>query len=81
MYVVVFASIWRLNQRFQYGRWEYILVFALGQALGDGHQTFLHAPGLLLFLPYDMVNYHAMNVVPYLLVERGLPSGRAVGLA
>jgi hypothetical protein len=77
-YVVIFEVIWRLNQRFQYGRWEYILVFALGQALGDGNQTFLHAPGLLLLLPYVMVNYHAMNVVPYLLIERSLPVGRSV---
>jgi len=77
VYVVVFTVIWRLIHRFNYARWEYILVFALGQALGDGNQTFLHAPALLLFLPYVMVNYHAMNVVPYLLIEGSLPAGRS----
>ena len=76
-YVVIFAVIWRLINTYRYERWEYILVFALGQALGDGNQAFLHAPVLLAFIPYVMVNYHAMNVVPYLMVESVLPAPRS----
>lgn len=77
VYVFIFSVIWRLINRYRYGRWEYIFVFALAQALGDGNQTFLHAPTLLLFIPYVMINYHAINLAPYLVIERHLPQNRS----
>ncbi|MCR4369399.1 MAG: hypothetical protein NUV67_05845, partial [archaeon] len=44
-----------------------VVFMSLGQALGDGIAFFLFAPAMLLFLPYVMLNYQAMNVVPFLL--------------
>ncbi len=77
VYVFIFSVIWWLINKYRYGRWEYVFIFALGQALGDGNQTFWHAPTLLLFIPYVMINYHAMNLAPYLVIERHLPENRS----
>jgi len=52
----------------------------LGQALGDGGIFFFAAaPGLLVFLPYPMTNYHACNVLPFVATRDALPAGRVVG--
>lgn len=71
-YFLIFYVIWRLINKFHYRIWEYVIIMALGQALGDGIRGFFYQPGLLLLLPYVMVNYHAMNVVPYLKVKNSL---------
>ena len=47
-----------------------MLIIALSQALGDGGFFFLAAPFMLFLLPYIMLNYHAMNIVPYLLTRQ-----------
>jgi hypothetical protein len=69
-YVVIFWFMWRLLGRFRYELWELVILMGAGQALGDGSAYFTQAPWMLLFLPVLMTNYHAMQVVPFLLVER-----------
>jgi len=79
-YVFIFNVIWRLIKTYSYRPWEYAILFALGQALGDGSRTFLFNPGLLAFLPYIMINYHAMNVAPFLSIRENLQSQPRDGL-
>lgn len=69
IYILIFWVIWRLINRYNYTKWEYIILFAVGQAIGDGSGFFLVNPLGLLFLPYVMINYHAMNVAPYLAIQ------------
>lgn len=79
-YVVVFSVIWFFVVRFRYSFWEYVIVMGLGQTLGDGGWVyFLGAPAMLVFLPYPMTNYHAINVLPFLAVadRRGPESRRS----
>jgi hypothetical protein len=71
-YFIIFYVIWRLINKYHYKTWEYVIIMALGQALGDGGQTFLFQPILLLLIPYVMINYHAMNVTPYLRIRDSL---------
>ncbi len=79
-HVVIFAVIWFLINRYHYGLWSYTVVMGLGQALGDGGIFFFAAaPGLLVFLPYPMTNYHACNVLPFVATRDALPAGRVVG--
>ena len=79
-YVVIFAVIWYLINRFHYGLWSYIVVMGLGQALGDGSAFyFAAAPHMLIFLPYPMTNYHACNVLPFVATREALPDARATG--
>jgi len=75
-YVFIFYVIWWLINRYEYTFWEFAIVIAFGQALGDGGRTFLLHPALIFLVPYVMINYHAMNVVPYLNVRNVLPVGR-----
>jgi hypothetical protein len=75
-YFLIFYVIWRLVNKYEYSFWEFVILTALGQALGDGSRTFFLNPTLLLFIPYIMINYHAMNVVPYLKVRNALPPER-----
>lgn len=76
-YVVIFAVIWFLINRYRYGLWSYIVLMGLGQALGDGGIFyFAGAPPMLVFLPYPMTNYHACNVIPFLAVRGALPAPR-----
>lgn len=75
-YFLIFYVIWRLINKYEYSFWEFAILTALGQALGDGSRTFLFNPVLLLFIPYIMINYHAMNAVPYLRIRNALPAGR-----
>ena len=76
MYIVIFLVIWFFMTRYQYKLWQYLLLIGLGQALGDGGFYFVAAPFMLPFLPYVMVNYHAMNFVPYLLAKDSIKPKR-----
>ena len=76
-YLVIFSLVWFSINRYAYGIVEYVLLFSLGQALGDGNAFFLANPGMLLLAPYVMLNYQAINVVPYLRVRSSLPQGKA----
>ena len=76
-YIVIFGVIWWCLTHYRFTTWRYVFVMALAQALGDGGLFFFAAsPGMLLFLPYPMTNYHAVNVVPYLSVRGELPPSR-----
>jgi hypothetical protein len=71
-YAVIFTVIARMAARFRYRTWEFAILMAAGQALGDGNAFFVTSPAMLIFLPYVMLNYHAMQLVPYLLVREEL---------
>lgn len=73
-YFVIYSVIWFFINRFQYSLWSYILIFGFAQAMGDGGIFFfINAPPMLLFLPYPMTNYHAVNILPFLAVRDQLP--------
>lgn len=72
VYVLIFWVIWKLINYFHYSKWEYIFLMALGQSIGDGSSFFFLNPFLLLFIPYIMINYHAMNLAPYLRIQHYL---------
>ncbi|MBI5530504.1 MAG: hypothetical protein HY918_03310 [Candidatus Doudnabacteria bacterium] len=76
-YFLIFRVVWWLINKYQYNVWQVAILFALGQGLGDGSRTFLANPGLLIFIPYILINYHAMNVVPFLKVQDALPAERS----
>lgn len=79
-YLVIFSVIWAFASRWRYSTWGYALVMGLAQTIGDGGLFFFAGnPALLLFLPYPMTNYHAINVLPYLAVRDDLAPGRAAG--
>jgi hypothetical protein len=84
-YLVIFSFIWFLIRRYRFSTWQYVMIVGLGQTLGDGGLTFfLETPAMLLFLPYPMTNYHAMNVIPFLAVRDHLheqPPSRYLWLA
>lgn len=71
-YLMIFTVIWWLASRFDYSPFAYFFLMALGQTAGDGNAFFLINPGALLFLPYVMFNYQAMNFVPWLLAREHL---------
>jgi len=73
-YVLIFLVIWHLVKRFHYSAFSFFFLMGLGQALGDGNGFFLINPGALIFIPYVMLNYWAMNFVPYLVVRNSIPS-------
>lgn len=76
-YLVIFSVIFFFVSRYRYGTWTYYVLMALAQTLGDGGVFFFaNAPTLLLFLPYPMTNYHAINVIPFLAVRGDLAPGR-----
>lgn len=72
IYILIFSLIWALINKYKYSKWEYIFFMALGQAMGDGNSFFLLNPGMLLFVPFIMLNYHAMNVAPFLSIQNSL---------
>jgi hypothetical protein len=74
VYFLIFWVMWTLINKFKYTKWEYIFLMALGQAIGDGSSFFFLNPGLLLLIPFIMLNYHAMNVAPYLQIKDSLES-------
>ncbi len=74
-YLAIFSTIWFFVNRYRYGLWDYIVTAGFAQAIGDGGLFyFWNAPGMLLFLPYPMSNYHAINVLPLLSVREYLPA-------
>lgn len=76
-YLLIFALIERFARAYRYSTWEFVLVMALGQALGDGGLYFFaSAPWMLVFLPYPMTNYHAVNVLPYFAIVDTLAPAR-----
>jgi hypothetical protein len=77
-YLVIFSVVWWLVTRYRYRVVEYVLLMSLGQALGDGNAAFIANPVLLLFAPYVMLNYQAINIVPFLRARPVLsPTRRA----
>ncbi|MFH1316891.1 MAG: hypothetical protein ABII01_05205 [Candidatus Woesearchaeota archaeon] len=72
VYIVVFFVIWYFINRYDYKLWEYLIFISLGHAIGDGFFFFLASPIMIIFIPYVMINYHAMNLVPFLLVNNKL---------
>jgi len=79
VYVALFALIWFFVRRYRYRIAEYVVVFALAQACGDGNAFFVANPAMLLFAPWLMLNYQAMNLVPFLLARPFLASASAGG--
>lgn len=76
-YFVIFSAIWYFINRFRYSFWQYVIVMGMAQALGDGGiYFFAGAPFMLVFLPYPMTNYHAINVIPYLAIHDRLSNER-----
>lgn len=76
-YLVIFSVIWIFVNRYRYPLWHYVVIMGLGQALGDGgFFYFWNAPSMLVFLPYPMTNYHAINVIPFLAVRDDLKCDR-----
>lgn len=71
-YVVIFLVAWFLINKYHYTPKQYLIVISLAQALGDGSGFFLLNPGAAIFLPYVMVNYHAMSFVPFRMVRSEL---------
>ena len=71
-YFVIFWVIWKIITRYRYTLWEYVVFISLGQALGDGMTYFSANIAQLFLIPYIMVNYQAMNVVPFLLVRSNI---------
>jgi hypothetical protein len=72
VYFTVFVVMWRIAARYEYNAWEFTVLASIGQCLGDANHYFLANPGLLLFAPYVLINYHAMNCAPYLLAQDAL---------
>jgi hypothetical protein len=68
-YVIIFAAIAWLASRYAYRPAEFIVLTAAGQAIGDGMAFLAANPAMLLFLPYLMLNYHAMTLAPYLALH------------
>ena len=71
-YIFIFSTIWWLINRYSFSKREYFFWFALGQALSDGFAFFLSAPAFIILVPYVMLNYHAMNFVPFLAIQDSL---------
>jgi len=81
-YLVVFSVIWWFINRYRYPYWHYVITMGLGQALGDGGLLFFSsAPAMLVFLPYPMTNYHAINVMPFLAIREHLRDARSASAA
>lgn len=75
-YAAIFAVIGWFARRFRYAFWEYLVVVGFAQAIGDGGLFFFaKAPAMLLFLPYPMSNYHAVNLLPFLALRARGPAG------
>jgi hypothetical protein len=76
-YLVILSVLWFFINRYHYSLWQYVLTMGLAQTLGDGGIFyFMGAPWMLVFLPYPMSNYHAMNIIPFLAAREQLPQGR-----
>ena len=76
-YLVIFTVVWLFVSRYRYETWTYVVVMGFAQAIGDGGLFFFaNAPAMLVFLPYPMTNYHAVNVLPFLAARAGLDPER-----
>ena len=73
-YIFIFWVVWYMAARYRYTAFSFFFLMGLGQALGDGNGFFLVNPGALIFVPYVMLNYWAMNFVPYLVVRNDISS-------
>ena len=73
-YIIIFLVVWHLAKKYNYTPFSFLFFMGLGQALGDGNAFFLINPVSLIFIPYVMLNYWAMNFVPYLVVRNYIPS-------
>jgi hypothetical protein len=72
-YALIFVVVWWLASRYRMTPLSFAMTFALGQALGDGGLLFFAAaPSMLVFLPFTLVKYQAMTLVPYLVVRERL---------
>ncbi len=71
-YVIIFLVIWHLEARYHYSPAAFFFLMGSGQALGDGGGFFLINPGALILIPYIMLNYWAMNFVPYLVARKNM---------
>lgn len=76
-YVLIFAVILILIRRYDYRPIEFTVLTSAGQAIGDGMSFLAANPTMLIFLPYLMLNYHAMTLVPYVALRGRLQSGQA----
>jgi hypothetical protein len=72
-YVMIFLAVWWLIRRYDYRPVEFAIVVSAGQALGDGMGYFPANPAMLIFIPYIMVNYQAMTLVPYVALRGRIP--------
>lgn len=69
-YLVIFWIIWLFISRNPFPLWHYIFIVGVAQMLGDGGLAyFCSAPWMLVFLPYPLSNYHAMNILPFLAIR------------
>ena len=81
-YAVIFSVIGWFARRYRYCFWEYLLAAGFAQAIGDGGLFFFaDAPAMLVFLPYPMSNYHAVNLLPYLALRARGAAGESAGRA
>jgi hypothetical protein len=72
-YIIIFSVIWYFINKYKYSLFEYIITFGLAQTLGDGGIFyFIISPFMIFFIPYPMTNYHAINIIPFLLVKDDL---------
>ena len=72
-YVLIFTVVWMLLRRIAYDAVDVAILFAAGQAFGDGGAFFSTQPHMLLFLPYIMLNYQAMTLVPFIALHDRFP--------
>ncbi len=77
VYIVVFFVIWHFINKYDYEIWQYLLLFGLAQALGDGLFFFISAPLALILIPYVMMNYHSMNLIPFLSVKDNISPNKS----
>ncbi|MEP7303783.1 MAG: hypothetical protein ABI699_19870 [Caldimonas sp.] len=68
-YIAIFWAVSALLRRYAYRPIEFVVLMGAGQALGDGIAYLSANPGMLVFLPWLMVSYHAMTLAPYLALR------------
>ena len=72
-YVVIFAVVWTMVRHIEYGAVEVAILFSAGQAIGDAMAFFQAQPQMLLFLPFVMLNYQAMTLIPFIALRDRVP--------
>lgn len=71
-YIIIFTVMWQFIKRYDYSPFAFFFIMSLGQSLGDGNAFFILNPALLILVPYIMVNYWAMNFIPYMTLRGGI---------